>query len=63
MSKTFKAAIYETHGNPAEVLRIVEQPWPHATKKLPGKSFKHLGPRLIKAIAAVRANVEELCGL
>jgi hypothetical protein len=21
MSKTFKAAIYETHGNPAEVLR------------------------------------------
>ncbi|MEY2520627.1 MAG: hypothetical protein QOF24_2386 [Verrucomicrobiota bacterium] len=28
MSKTFKAAIYETHGNPAEVLRIVEQPWP-----------------------------------
>jgi trans-2-enoyl-CoA reductase len=28
MSKTFKAAIYETHGNPAEVLRIVEHPWP-----------------------------------
>ena len=28
MSKTFKAAIYETHGNPAEVLRIVERPWP-----------------------------------
>jgi trans-2-enoyl-CoA reductase len=28
MSKTFKAAIYETHGNPAEVLRIVEEPWP-----------------------------------
>ena len=28
MSKTFKAAIYETHGNPAEVLRIVDQPWP-----------------------------------
>jgi trans-2-enoyl-CoA reductase len=28
MSRTFKAAIYETHGNPAEVLRIVERPWP-----------------------------------
>jgi mitochondrial enoyl-[acyl-carrier protein] reductase / trans-2-enoyl-CoA reductase len=28
MSKTFKAAIYETHGLPAEVLRVVEQPWP-----------------------------------
>jgi len=28
MKTTFKAAIYETHGNPAEVLRIVELPWP-----------------------------------
>ena len=28
MSKTFQAAIYETHGNPAEVLRVVELPWP-----------------------------------
>src|SRR5438874_9922488 len=28
MDKTFKAAIYETHGNPPEVLRIVDQPWP-----------------------------------
>jgi|ERR1043166_4141340 trans-2-enoyl-CoA reductase len=28
MNKSFKAAIYETHGNPAEVLRIVDQPWP-----------------------------------
>jgi trans-2-enoyl-CoA reductase len=28
MSTTFKAAIYETHGNPVEVLRIVELPWP-----------------------------------
>lgn len=28
MSKTFKAAVYETHGNPAEVLRVVECPWP-----------------------------------
>jgi trans-2-enoyl-CoA reductase len=27
MSKTFKAAIYETHGNPAEVLRVVDFPW------------------------------------
>ncbi len=30
MRKTFKAAIYETHGNPAEVLDIVEYPWPEA---------------------------------
>jgi trans-2-enoyl-CoA reductase len=28
MSKSLKAAIYETHGIPAEVLRIVEQAWP-----------------------------------
>ncbi|HEY2614210.1 MAG TPA: 2-enoyl thioester reductase domain-containing protein [Chthoniobacterales bacterium] len=30
MSKNFKAAIYETHGNPSEVLQIIEQPWPTA---------------------------------
>src|SRR6267142_2581843 len=28
MTKSIKAAIYETHGNPVEVLRIVEQRWP-----------------------------------
>jgi mitochondrial enoyl-[acyl-carrier protein] reductase / trans-2-enoyl-CoA reductase len=28
MSKTSKAAVYETHGNPAEVLRVVEFPLP-----------------------------------
>ncbi len=28
MSKIIRAAIYETHGNPTEVLRVVEQPWP-----------------------------------
>src|SRR5437868_11967320 len=28
MSKRLKAATYETHGNPLEVLRIVEQHWP-----------------------------------
>ena len=28
MSKTIRAAVYETHGNPTEVLRVVEQPWP-----------------------------------
>jgi trans-2-enoyl-CoA reductase len=28
MEKTFKAAVYETHGNPAEVLRVVELPLP-----------------------------------
>ena len=28
MSKTIRAAVYETHGNPPDVLRVVEQPWP-----------------------------------
>jgi trans-2-enoyl-CoA reductase len=28
MSKSLKAAIYETHGLPAEVLRIIDLPWP-----------------------------------
>ena len=28
MSRTIAAAIYETHGNPTEVLRVVELPWP-----------------------------------
>jgi trans-2-enoyl-CoA reductase len=28
MSTTFKAAVYETHGNPAEVLRVVKLPQP-----------------------------------
>src|SRR5438477_4383508 len=28
MTKTIRAAIYETHGNPPEVLRIEERPWP-----------------------------------
>jgi mitochondrial enoyl-[acyl-carrier protein] reductase / trans-2-enoyl-CoA reductase len=28
MPKSLKAAIYETHGSPGEVLRIAEQPWP-----------------------------------
>src|SRR5437762_12564944 len=26
MEKTFKAAVYETHGNPVEVLRVVDLP-------------------------------------
>ncbi|MDQ2659008.1 MAG: 2-enoyl thioester reductase domain-containing protein [Verrucomicrobiota bacterium] len=30
MSKTIRVAIYERHGNPSEVLRVVEQPWPVA---------------------------------
>lgn len=28
MTKSFKAAIYETHGNPPETVRIVDLPWP-----------------------------------
>ncbi|MDQ6655830.1 MAG: 2-enoyl thioester reductase domain-containing protein [Verrucomicrobiota bacterium] len=27
-SKTIRAAVYDTHGNPADVLRLAEQPWP-----------------------------------
>ncbi len=28
MRKTILAAVYDTHGNPPDVLRVVEQPWP-----------------------------------
>lgn len=28
MSETIRAVVYEAHGNPAEVLRVVDQPWP-----------------------------------
>ena len=28
MSKSINAAIYETHGNPADVLRVESCPWP-----------------------------------
>jgi len=28
MSKSISAAVYETHGNPAEVLRVESRPWP-----------------------------------
>ncbi len=28
MSRTIRVAVYQAHGNPAEVLRVVEQPWP-----------------------------------
>jgi mitochondrial enoyl-[acyl-carrier protein] reductase / trans-2-enoyl-CoA reductase len=28
MNKTIKVVVYETHGNPAEVLRIKTEPWP-----------------------------------
>src|SRR6478672_4519127 len=30
MTKSFKAAIYETHGNSPETVQIVEFPWPKA---------------------------------
>src|ERR1700686_1066266 len=30
MTKDITAAVYETHGNPAEVLRIETRPWPKA---------------------------------
>jgi len=28
VSRTIRVAVYQAHGNPAEVLRVVEQPWP-----------------------------------
>src|SRR5947207_14437658 len=28
MSKSISAAVYETHGNPADVLRVELRPWP-----------------------------------
>src|SRR5438093_8074103 len=28
MSKTINAAVYERHGNPADVLRVESRPWP-----------------------------------
>src|SRR4029077_11784382 len=28
MSKTISVAVYETHGNPADVLRVESRPWP-----------------------------------
>src|SRR6187200_576188 len=28
MNKTINAAVYETHGNPADVLRVETRPWP-----------------------------------
>src|SRR5437899_168625 len=28
MNKTISVAVYETHGNPADVLRVETQPWP-----------------------------------
>ncbi|MDQ2824791.1 MAG: 2-enoyl thioester reductase domain-containing protein [Verrucomicrobiota bacterium] len=31
MNKTISAAVYETHGNPADVLRVTTQPWPTPT--------------------------------
>lgn len=30
MEKSFSAVVYERHGNPAEVLRVEERPWPQA---------------------------------
>lgn len=30
MKKSFSAVVYERHGNPAEVLRVEERPWPQA---------------------------------
>src|SRR5947207_14112123 len=28
MNKNISAAVYETHGNPADVLKVETQPWP-----------------------------------
>ena len=31
MNKTIDAAVYEKHGNPADVLRVETRPWPTLT--------------------------------
>jgi trans-2-enoyl-CoA reductase len=52
MSKTFKAAIYETHGNPAEVLRIVDcsLPEPAANEVVVKMSAAPINPADLNSI-------------
>lgn len=52
MSKTFKAAVYETHGNPREVLRVVElpQPAPRADEVVVQMSAAPINPADLNSI-------------
>ena len=52
MEKTFKAAVYETHGNPAEVLRVVELPLapPAANEVVVKMSAAPINPADLNAI-------------
>jgi len=52
MEKTFKAAVYETHGNPAEVLRVVELPraQPGADEAVVKMSAAPINPADLNAI-------------
>src|SRR4051812_45030547 len=52
MEKTFKAAVYETHGNPAEVLRIVdlERPEPAPNEVVIRMSAAPINPADLNSI-------------
>ena len=52
MEKTFKAAVYETHGNPVEVLRVVDlpQPSPAADEVVVKMSAAPINPADLNAI-------------
>ncbi|MFL6518674.1 MAG: MDR family NADPH-dependent oxidoreductase [Chthoniobacterales bacterium] len=52
MEKTFKAAVYETHGNPADVLRVVDlpQPEPSANEAVVRMSAAPINPADLNAI-------------
>jgi len=52
MGKTFKAAVYETHGNPADVLRVVDlpQPEPGANEAVVRMSAAPINPADLNSI-------------
>src|SRR3954451_914269 len=52
MEKTFKAAVYETHGNPADVLRDVDlpQPEPGANEAVVRMSAAPINPADLNSI-------------
>ena len=56
MPKSFKAARYETHGNPADVLRMEKRLSPNPR---PDKTSKRPCRQLLKTNEAVKAKVEK----
>src|ERR1700745_737030 len=52
MSKTFKAAVYETHGNPVDVLRVIElsQPAPGPDEVVVRMSAAPINPADLNSI-------------